>query len=66
MRILPEEPSMDQAEIALRGAGYGRLSGTAKKVIAAQAEALLFAQEIGEKGKYEYDSGEEGTAKKTV
>jgi hypothetical protein len=57
---------MDQAEIALRRAGYGRLSGTAKKVITAQAEALLFAQETGEKGKYEYDSGEEGTAKETV
>jgi hypothetical protein len=53
---------MGQAEIALRRAGYGRLSGTAKKVITAQAEALRFAQEIGEKEDYEYDPGQEGPA----
>ncbi|MDR3160440.1 MAG: hypothetical protein LBU28_02360 [Spirochaetaceae bacterium] len=57
---------MEQAEIALRRAGYGRLSATAKKVITAQAEALRFAQEIGETGDCKYDPGQEGTAKKPV
>jgi hypothetical protein len=45
MPILPEKPSMDEAENELIRAGYCRLSETNKKLITGETEALLFAQE---------------------
>jgi hypothetical protein len=57
MPILPEEsqqetkPSQAEAEIALIGAGYYRLSGTDRRIITGKAEALKFAEETAEQPK---------------
>jgi hypothetical protein len=51
MSILPEKPSMDEAEKELIRAGYCRLSDTNKKLINGETEALLFAQETHNKKK---------------
>ncbi|MDR3139467.1 MAG: hypothetical protein LBT95_07310 [Treponema sp.] len=42
--------SVEEAETALIGAGYCRLSEINRKVIAGKAEALAFAQEAAEQG----------------
>jgi hypothetical protein len=57
MAIKPEKsrrktkPSAAEAEIALIGAGYYRLSGADRKVITGKAEALKFAEETAERQK---------------
>jgi hypothetical protein len=57
MPILPEKlrqkdkPSASEAEIALIGAGYYRLSEADRRVIAGKAEALKFAEEAAEQDK---------------
>jgi hypothetical protein len=62
MPTLPEKlqqeakPSASEAEIALIGAGYYRLSEADRKVIAGKAEALKFAEETAER-----DEKKEGT-----
>ncbi|MDR2102147.1 MAG: hypothetical protein LBP43_06220 [Treponema sp.] len=51
MPIQPEKlqqeakPSMEEAKMALIRAGYYRLSGADKRIIAGKAEALKFAEE---------------------
>jgi hypothetical protein len=61
MPILPEktqqesEPSTTEAEKALIGAGYYRLSKTDKKVITGKAEALKFAEETAEEQEKKQD-----------
>jgi hypothetical protein len=61
MPILPkktqqeDKPSPAEAEQALIGAGYYRLSETGKKVITGKAEALKFAEETAEEQKKKQD-----------